>query len=90
MAHSSVKMSALDQPDLLKRVVDFKMKFYPRSWAQYPEAKRGTLRLIPPAYRFASLQADYESMKGMLFGKIPSFDDVMESIRQLETEINAD
>ena len=90
MANSSVKQSALDQPDLLKKVVDFKMKFYPRSWAQYPEAKRGTLRLIPPAYRFASLQADYESMKGMLFGKIPSFDDVMESIRQLETEINAD
>ena len=90
MAHSSVKMSALDQPDLLKRVVDFKMKFYPRSWAQYPEAKRGTLRLVPPAYRFASLQTDYESMKGMLFGEIPSFDDVMESIRQLETEINAD
>lgn len=90
MANSSVKQSALDQPDLLKKVVDFKMKFYPRLWAQYPEAKRGTLRLVPPAYRFASLQADYGSMKGMLFGEIPSFDDVMESIRQLETEINAD
>ena len=90
MAHSSVKQSALDQPDLLKKVVDFKMKFYPRSWAQYPEAKRGTMHLIPPAYRFAPLQADFESMKGMLFGEIPSFDDVMASIRQLEKEINAD
>lgn len=29
-------------------------------------------------------------MKGMLFGEIPSFDDVMALIRQLEKEINAD
>ena len=89
MAQSSVKESALSQPDLLQKVVDFKMKFYPRSWAQYPDAKPGTLRLVPPDYRLPALESDYESMKGMLFGAIPSFEAVMDAVRQLENEINA-
>ena len=89
MAHSSVKETALNQPDLLQKVVDFKMKFYPRSWAQYPDAKPGTLRLTPPDYRLPALESDYESMKGMLFGDIPSFEAVMDAVRQLENEINA-
>lgn len=89
MAQSSVKEAALSQPDLLRKVVDFKMKFYPRSWAQYPDAKPGTLRLTPPDYRLPALESDYESMKGMLFGDIPSFEAVMDAVRQLENEINA-
>ena len=89
MAHSSVKETAISQPDLLRKVVDFKMKFYPRSWAQYPDAKPGTLRLVPADYRLPALESDYESMKGMLFGDIPSFEAVMEAVRQLENEINA-
>ena len=96
MAQSSVKETALSQPDLLRKVVDFKMKFYPRSWAQYPrswaqypDAKPGTLRLTPPDYRLPALESDYESMKGMLFGDIPSFEAVMDAVRQLENEINA-
>ena len=51
---------------LLKTVVDFKMKFYPRAWAKYPEAIPGTLKLIPPKYRFPALINDYEAMKDML------------------------
>ena len=89
MAQSSVKETAISQPDLLQKVVDFKMKFYPRSWAQYPDAKPGTLRLVPADYRLPALESDYESMKGMLFGDIPSFEAVMEAVRQLENEINA-
>jgi len=32
---------------------------------------------------------DYEAMKDMLYGNIPSFDIIMESVRQLEKEINS-
>ncbi len=90
MALNPVKASALSQPDLLQKVVDFKMKFYPRTWANYPEARKGTLRLVPPIYRFSALKADYESMKGMLFGEIPSFEAIIDTICQLEKEINAE
>lgn len=88
MSKTPVKEAAYARLDLLKKVVDFKMKFYPRAWAQYPEAVPGTLKLIPPEYRFAALEADYESMKDMLYGDIPTFVDVMTSVRELETEIN--
>lgn len=89
MAMKPVKNKAFVQLDLLKKVVDFKMKFYPRSWAKYPEAIPGTLKLIPPDHRFAALASDYESMKDMLYGVIPDFETVMESIRELEKEIHA-
>ena len=88
MAMTPVKVTAFSRLDLLKKVVDFKMKFYPRGWAKYHEAVPGTLKLIPPKYRFAALEADYDSMKDMLYGDIPTFDTVISGIRVLEKEIN--
>ena len=88
MAMSPVKEVAFSRLDLLKKVVDFKMKFYPRGWAKYPEAVPGTLKLIPPEYRFAALEADYDSMKDMLYGDIPTFGTVISAVRILEKEIN--
>ena len=65
------------------------MKFYPRAWAKYQEAIPGTLKLVPPEYRFRALAADYEAMKDMLYGDIPTFETVMNAVHQLEREINA-
>ncbi len=88
MAATPVKEAAFSRLDLLKKVVDFKMKFYPRAWAKYPEAVPGTLKLIPPEYRFATLKADYESMKDMLYGDVPTFGVLIDTVRELEKEIN--
>lgn len=88
MSMTPVKEAAFSQFDLLKKVVDFKMKFYPRAWAKYPEAVPGTLKLIPPEYRFAALKTDYDSMKDMLYGDVPTFDTVIAAVRELEKEIN--
>lgn len=88
MSMTSVKDTAFARTDLLKTVVDFKMKFYPRAWAKYLEAVPGTMQLIPPEYRFRALAADYEDMRDMLYGDVPSFEAVMETIRELEKEIN--
>lgn len=89
MVMNSVMQTAFSRLDLLKKVVDFKIKFYPRSWANYQEAVPGTLRLVPPEYRFAALKADYDSMKDMLYGDVPAFDTVIAVVRKLEKEINA-
>jgi hypothetical protein len=35
------------------------------------------------------LAHDYEQMKVMFFGDIPAFDNLMDSLRDLEAEINA-
>jgi hypothetical protein len=88
MAQFDVKERALADEDLLRRVVEFKDKFYRCPWAGYDLATRGTLRLMPPAYNLDKLRADYEHMQNMLFGPKPTFDQVMKGIARLEEEIN--
>lgn len=88
IASSDVKLLAYKELDLLKKVVDFKMKFYPRKWANYNLAVPGTLKLVPPKYRWEDLSKDYESMKNMIFGEYPDFDFLMGCIEKLENEIN--
>jgi len=83
MSLSHVRKTALSHLDMLQRVVDFKMKFYPRAWARYSEAVPGTFKLVPPQYRLAMLEADYATMGDMIYGVVPSFEDVMGSIHDL-------
>jgi nucleotidyltransferase AbiEii toxin of type IV toxin-antitoxin system len=88
MAHSAVKNSALADLKLLKTVVDFKKKFYPRGWARYDLAKLGSVKLMPPVHVIGILRQDYAQMKEMIYGDYPSFKDIMSSIKQLEDDIN--
>ncbi|NLV85363.1 MAG: nucleotidyl transferase AbiEii/AbiGii toxin family protein [Spirochaetales bacterium] len=89
MVKTSVKENALADEALLARVVKFKDKFYRCPWACYELAKRGTMRLIPPEYSVDKLYDDYEHMQNMLFGQKPGFDEILDGIKTLETEINA-
>ena len=89
MCHSSVKREALNSIDLLKRVVAFKQKFYSSAWARYDLAKPGSIKLIPADYVIKILRQDYQSMKNMIFGDYPEFNDILTSIKSLEDEINS-
>ena len=83
-----MKEKAFERLDLLQKVVDFKMKFYPRAWARYSEAVSATLKLIPPSYRLDALQEDYTAMRNMLYGEIPSFETIIKAVGELEKEIH--
>ena len=85
---SPVKDRALEDTDLLDRVVAFKDKFYRCSWARYDLVKRGTMRLMPPEYNISKLYEDYEHMQNMIFGEKPGFDLILTAIAELESEIN--
>lgn len=88
LCNSEVLGSALDQIDLLERVVRFKEKFYRTPWARLSEAKVGTLRLRPQESRLGELESDYKSMRDMLFGDVPGFEEILSQIASLEGEIN--
>jgi len=88
MINSEVKESAMSSSGLLIEVARFKQKFYPRGWAKYQDAKKGTLKLLPPSYRIPSLEKDYREMKAMLFGEIPSFVEILDTIETFELECN--
>ncbi len=89
MAQSEVKAAALADCSLLKSVVEFKKRFYPRGWAQYDLASPGTLKLIPPVRILEAMRKDYAAMQDMIFGRRPTFDEILAGLTDLEAEINA-
>ncbi len=88
MAEAPVKDIALTNPELLTNVVEFKQRFYPRSWARYDLATPGNLRLIPDKHVLAAVKTDYRSMANMIFGDKPEFGEMMASLQRLQDEIN--
>lgn len=89
MDASPVKAAAFGNLDLLARVVTFKDRFYPAGNAHYDLAKPGSMRLLPPEDCLPVLRDDYAHMRNMLFGEIPSFEEIMTCIARLEKEINS-
>jgi len=88
MIHTDVKDKAMKDISLLNKVVDFKKKFYRCPWAKYDLVNIGCIKLVPPKYNLDKLRLDYEHMKKMIFGDIPSFDKIMKEISIFEKEIN--
>ncbi len=89
MAAAPVKAAALADLALLADVVAFKARFYPRSWAQYDQAKPGSFKLVPTGNVLSAVQKDYVQMRNMIFGRYPAFDEIMSTLKSLEHEINA-
>lgn len=88
MAAAPMKDAALADLDLLADVVAFKQRFYPRGWARYDLAVPGSFRLVPDGAALAAVEADYRAMTNMIFGAVPAFGEILETLRELEEEIN--
>lgn len=88
MAQSPIKESAFADLELLRRVVEFKSRFYPSNIARYDLAKPGTMRLMPPDNCIQTLSEDYVEMTDMIFGEHPEFEQMMKSVQEIETAIN--
>jgi len=88
MSDTNIAKNALDDIKLLQNVVEFKKRFYPRKWANYENAKIGTFNLIPPQHIIENIKNDYKDMKNMIYGYYMPFDEMMEKIEILETNIN--
>lgn len=89
MDKSSVKAAAYADLQLLERVVAFKSRFYPTNTARYDLAQPGTMRLLPPEDGILILAEDYAHTQNMIFGAPPSFEEIMNALQRMQTEINA-
>lgn len=77
-------------PELLERVATHKALYFECAWAKYGEAKKGTLRLVPPDSRLDELRDDYRKMQEMFFpGESVPLDDLMNALREWEDRFNA-
>ncbi len=89
LSNHPIGREAVRRLDLLERVAIHKSVFFKSASANYGAAKPGTLKLVPPVERIQELKADYASMQPMFFSDPPTFDTIVERLRQLEAEINA-
>ena len=88
MCQKGIKETALKNPKMLEDAALFKMKFYPRNWARFDLAKIGSIKLFPSSHSVDRLRKDYNDMKSMIYGNYPSFDEILETIKSLQEEIN--
>ena len=88
MSRSSKCQQAVEDTELLRQVVDFKRKFYPRAWARYDLASPGTIQLMPAEHSRMPLLNDYGSMKEMIYGAYPPWDEILAGLKSLEVSIN--
>jgi hypothetical protein len=79
---------ALKDRALLERVVAHKSVYFRSGWANYDAATAGSLRLTPHPSRSADFERDFEKMKLMIFGNIPTWAEVVNFLKTLEGEIN--
>lgn len=88
MSTRGVCQSALADTELHQKVVDFKRKFYPRTWARYDLAHPGDIRLMPPEHSMKPLEDDYAQMHLMIFGDYPAWQEILAGLKKLEEIIN--
>jgi len=89
LARAEVRQEALADLALLDAVVEFKQRFYPSAWAKYELATPGSLKLLPGAERLKEIEKDYAAMQVMIFDKKISFAEIIETLTELEREINS-
>lgn len=53
-------------------------------------ASPGSFAITPTPEMMEVLKRDYQAMTGMIFGEIPDFQNIIDTVRQLESEINSD
>ena len=88
LAESAIKVEALEDRELLASVVEYKQRFYPRGWAKYDRARAGSFRLLPEGHVLTSVERDYSQMRNMFFGDVPDLGAILQTLRELEAEIN--
>lgn len=89
LTKSEFAAKAIANRDLLQRVVENKKLFFSRAGANYDEVLNGNLRLVPSEPRIRFFKKDYREMEIMFFSAPPSFDVILETLRELEETTNS-
>lgn len=91
LADGPIGKDAIGQRALLEDVVKHKKVFFSSGGANYDACLSNRLRLVPDGALLDALRLDYRAMRkaGMFYREPPSFDDILERLRQLEATVNA-
>lgn len=64
--------------------------FFPGREGDRPTGRAGDYRLVPAGGMVQLLRDDYARMTGMVFGTAPAFEEVMNSIEEIERQLNVE
>ena len=79
---------ACDDDALIEDCVRHARMFFNRKDTGLEEVGRGSFRLKPSKGMLQALRQDYAAMATMIFGAVPSFEEVLESVSIAETNLN--
>lgn len=79
---------ATAQIELLQSVISHKSLFFASKKASYESILIDGLKLLPSEHKLHELRKDYQAMELMIFGKYPSFEEIINSIQEIETSLN--
>jgi hypothetical protein len=88
MDQRAVGKRALAQLDLLAEVARHKEVFFRARWSCYDEARPGSFKLAPNENLKAVMRQDYAEMQPMLFGDVPTFEEILAGLESLDHRIN--
>ncbi|MEA2926121.1 MAG: hypothetical protein QOD25_3243 [Alphaproteobacteria bacterium] len=88
LMEAPVGKKACSDNTLIEDCVRHAKLFFYRSNTGMDEAKRGSFRLRPTEDMLGPLRKDYEAMATMIFGDVPSFESVLESVARAEEALN--
>ncbi len=88
LANHEAGKRAIQDHALREQVVAFKERYFRSSWSTFEAARPGTFRIVPPDHRLADLRTDYRQMRPMFLEVPPSFDALLQELREIESRIN--
>jgi len=88
LLRSDVGQRAARDLDLARDCARHAWMFFNSSDLDLATAHPGTFALSPLTAMDAQLRRDYAAMAGMIFGEVPEWDTIVETIRQFEVQIN--
>jgi hypothetical protein len=85
---TNVGQNTIQDSQLREDVRRHTQMLFGAAWKKLDEAVPGSMHLIPIDDLKTVLEIDYKAMQGMMLGKPPAFDEIIEIISELEAQIN--
>ena len=73
---------------LFNNVITHAQRLFRRGWMKLDQIATDGIKLVPQDDLYGSLEADYQAMREMLFGDIPSFSTLIDHIGVVEKQFN--
>jgi hypothetical protein len=89
LVHSDVGIQAFADKALAVDCSRHARMFFNSADLDLATAVPGTFALLPTPQMLSELQQDYDAMAGMIFGEIPSFKSIIDSVTEFEARANA-